>query len=390
MPRLSLARARPSRARPADLVASVYASLSARLGKRLLSDVIASRSLRPRLTLAKLLAYLVATLVHALTLLTAAAGVVLLLAVHNPIGVVLGLLLLVMAFELRPRVPKLRERPAPREAVAATLALTGAIARELHTQNVDEVIVTTDFNAALGWVGWRRRRVLWLGVPLLLTLDAQERVAVLGHELGHGVNGDATRGFYIRTALRSLHSWRGFLSPSPTPRQPNLFEQFGNAFMALLGQLPGAALRLLSHLNWRESQRAEYLADYLAAQVAGTDAALSALAKLQFSSRFYGTVHNLTLNNRMDELLPELRRQLSQADLAAALDGGPDAVEPYRLDATHPPPVYRLAFLRARSVERPTLVLSAEENERLEQEWRRFLPGVQKALTDRQLRRLYR
>ncbi|HEY7296021.1 MAG TPA: M48 family metalloprotease [Dehalococcoidia bacterium] len=83
----------------------------------------------------------------------------------------------------------------PHGAVAARLELTGAIARELHMATINEIAVTPASNAAFGRMGWRRRRVLLLGQPLPLTLDSQERVALLGHELGHGVNGDAVRGF---------------------------------------------------------------------------------------------------------------------------------------------------------------------------------------------------
>jgi len=372
-------------------VGAVYTSLSARLGKRLLDDVIAARSLKPRLTLAKALAYVLATAVHALTLLTAAAGLFLLFTVGwNPIGIFPGILLLVMAFELRPRVPQLSGTAAAHDAVAATLQLTGAIARELNTANLDAIVITPEYNAAFGRVGWRRRRVLLLGLPLFLSLDAQERVALLGHELGHGVNGDSSRGLYIGTALYSLRTWHGFLSPSPTVRRQNLAELLANAIMGLVAYIPGGALRLLSHLNWRESQRAEYLADYLAAEVAGTDAVLAMLAKLHYRGRFANAVHQLALNDRMQDLMPELRRRLSQEDVAAALHDGAQTVEQYRLDATHPPTAYRMAFLKAHVVERPQVTLSPLEVERLDRELSRFTPQVQKRLADRYLRSLYR
>lgn len=173
---------KPSRRRsrrPSDLFGSVYESLGNRLGARLLKEVISAPSLAPRLTLPKALAYFVAACIHGLTLLTAALGAyVVIRAAPNPLLIALGLLLLLIAFELRPRFARLRKNEAPLAAGAAPALrrLADAIAAELHTSRIDAIIVTADWNASMGRYGWRRRKVLRVGLPLFAALDGQERV----------------------------------------------------------------------------------------------------------------------------------------------------------------------------------------------------------------------
>ena len=62
--------------------------------------------------------------------------------------------------------------------------------------------------------------MLRLGVPLLTILDGQEVVALVGHELAHQVNGDATRGLVVGTALETLRRWYYAFTPGP-------LEQYG-------------------------------------------------------------------------------------------------------------------------------------------------------------------
>jgi hypothetical protein len=53
-------------------------------------------------------------------------------------------------------------------------------------------------------VGLRRRRVVHIGIPLWFTLEPQPRVAVLGHEVGHFVNGDLRRSLLVGSSIDTL------------------------------------------------------------------------------------------------------------------------------------------------------------------------------------------
>jgi len=71
-----------------------------------------------------------------------------------------------------------------------------------------------------------------------------------------------------------------------------------------------AVAYMLSHLLWRDMQRAEYLADYLAANVSGTDAMLSLLNKLHFEKAMELAAHRARLD-RGKSLIGELRREIA-------------------------------------------------------------------------------
>jgi Zn-dependent protease with chaperone function len=123
----------------------------------------------------------------------------------------------------------------------------------------------------------RGRPILFLGLPLWDVLTPRQRVALLGHEIGHGVNGDSRHGVVIGSALRTLHQWYGVLRPdrpttgeSPSTRAARVL-MFVPTFAVL------ALIKLLDRLTLTASIRAEYAADGLAAQVASTRATVELL-----------------------------------------------------------------------------------------------------------------
>ena len=86
-----------------------------------------------------------------------------------------------------------------------------------------------------------------------------------------------------------------------------------NLAMLGLSRLAWLGAYLLSHLLWRDSQRAEYLADYLAATVSGTNAVLSLLEKLHYGTAFALTVQHAALNQDASEgLLERLRQRVAE------------------------------------------------------------------------------
>src|SRR5262249_12104022 len=127
-------------------------------------------------------------------------------------------------------------------------------------------------------VGWRRVPVLSIGLPLWMALRPQERLALLGHEIAHGVNGDGTRGFIVGAAFSGLDEWIGLLRGT-LPHAVS-FRQGLGGYMIWTLSIPFAELQsLLAQLLWVDKQQAEYFADYLASTIAGTDAAVSMLQR---------------------------------------------------------------------------------------------------------------
>jgi len=141
------------------------------------------------------------------------------------------------------------------------------LAQAAGTRPPDEIRIVAEVNAAvsedsqlLGLLGGRR--YLYIGMPLLLTLNVSQFRAVIGHELGHYSN--------AHTRLGAI-AFRGRLA-------------IGGALGHLSGSLMGLPFRAYGRLyllvDNAASRAQEREADLIAVHVAGTEAAASALAEL--------------------------------------------------------------------------------------------------------------
>ena len=156
---------------PRNVVKSVYASMGRRLSDQLYVEVAAAPSLRPHVTLALVLAYLIAALVHALTLLLVVGGIFLISGSWGYwLIVAVGVVALGVAWLLRPRIPRLlddeRAGLIARADFPALYGLVDQVAAAVGRPPVDYLVVDGRYNAAFGAVGWRWRKLLILGLPL--------------------------------------------------------------------------------------------------------------------------------------------------------------------------------------------------------------------------------
>jgi Zn-dependent protease with chaperone function len=227
-----------------------------------------------------------ALLIHGLTLAILVGSVAAVLSGSVPLYVV-ALLGFGMVWVLRPRFGR---RPGAgwlkREKLPHLFAILDRVGAATGAPTPRYVRLDTMFNASTGRRGLRHEPVLVLGAPLWQILDGDERLALLGHELGHLVNGDSTESLLVGTARRSLREWRVLLYPSAGPRR------YARRGSVALGQLLAPVILLPFYLavtglqkfyGWVEihvSLRAEFLADDIAAQTASTDATLSLMRKL--------------------------------------------------------------------------------------------------------------
>ncbi|HSB69216.1 MAG TPA: M48 family metallopeptidase [Candidatus Methylomirabilis sp.] len=256
-------------------------------------------------------------------------------------------------------------------------------------------VINEDFNAAFGRVGWRQREVLYMGLPLWAILENEERVALIAHELAHGVNGDPVRGFFVGSAAAALARWYTLFRPdriwdeskgiAGLPAVPF------NIAMLMLANLAWIAAVALSHLLWRDSQRAEYLADRLAASISGTGPSRSLLRKLHYGETFALAIHRAVVSQgARSDILDNLRelglkappREVERVTRVQQLEGS-------RLDATHPPSAYRIELLRAHYVAHPKVEFPPPEFEAVEKELLPFRNSVQLKLEDKYRAGLY-
>lgn len=220
-----------------------------------------------------------------------------------------------------------------------------------------------------GWqtVGWRRKAVLTIGIPLWTVLTDQERIALLGHELAHGINGDATRSFVVGGALQSLSTWN-YLA-----WQGARVKSIVSIIFALIFIITYPGLHLLQWLMLSDKRRAEYYADYLAASVGGTDAEITGLSKLQFSENVRGFIANfrqmgIAPNTLFDRLRTYIDRVVSSPAEFEQLQKETEMTD-RAFSFTHPPTQFRLDFIKAKEHFQPKLTLSREDADWLHQEF---------------------
>jgi len=369
---------------PSNLFESVYLSLGQRLGDRLLRELKAGGSPRPRLTVSRVLAFFIAALVHSATLVFAALGVAL-LVVGWPHVVILffGVLCLLLAWFTRPDFGKLPEDITPRAELPRLYHLVDTVSQALGTSRVHGIVIGHDFNASIAQVGLRRRKVMWLGLPLVSVLDGQELVGLLGHEVAHGVNGDPVRSSLIGTALDSLIRWDYLVRPDweDVEGVPGLLMVPVN--LAALGvsySLRGCILAL-AHLMWRDSQRSEYMADLLGARVSGTTGQLAMLENLLHHPTFGLVVQSTALTGSEADVFDEFERRLREVpERELERRRRVALVQETRLDSTHPPTPHRIEFLQAHPVSGAQVVCPHGELEAIRRELVAFRPKIQRKL----------
>ena len=393
-------------ARPRTLFESFYAEIGKRSSQELFGAFAHAESLKPRLTLSKALSFAVAAAVHGLTLgLLVLAGVLLVVGWPRLLVVGLGLLCAVLAWQIRPKMPEFPDSVVSRDVFPTLYLISDRVAQALDTKGVDGIVIDHRFNAAFGLAGWRRKKVLYLGLPLFSILNDQEKIALIAHELAHGVNNDPMSGLFVGSAIRSLNAWYTLLRPNKTWLRRDrrygrdnpfglltlIADFFANILMRLVSFAPWLGAYALSHLLWRESQRAEYLADYLSARIAGTDATLATLEKLHFDDTLALVVQRITLSRSDRSIFDELRQRVAEMpqrelERIRRLERAQMA----RLDVTHPPTAYRIDLLKAHPVIGPQIEIAPAESEQIERELAQAQKRVQDQLLDIQRRHLYR
>ena len=381
---------------PTGRLGRLYEAVGARLGDRLAERLASAPSLEPRLTPAKLASYVIACGVYTVSLLFIAAGVAFAaLLLPNLFALAVGAFLVGIGLMLRPRFGKVPDEDhVSRDDARALHTLVAETAAALGVPTVDVLIVDHEFNASWAVLGLRRRRVLTVGLPLLAALEPQERVALVAHELAHGRNGDARRGAFVGSAVRALGDIYWIIGPEDlSDREPwelGIFDRIVNVFLWVVSRPAYGLLLLELHLLLRDSQRAEYLADALAAEIAGTEATIALSEKLLLDSTFRAAVQKAAQRGVDADLF---------ANLSAAVSAVPDRekerrrrvarLEGARLSETHPPTAKRIELLERRSRRDPQVVLDDDRSAAIDQELAKLRRPFQQRLVDEHRDALY-
>lgn len=369
----------------AEMFDLTYRWAGERVGARMAGRATSDRP-EPSLPIGTVLAVLMAFVVIAIPI-----GVVLLglwaISASWPFmpGVVVGVAIVFVGIAFRPRVGG-----TPPETVDARVPALRRLIDEVHSElggpAIRGVAVDVVFNASYVRLGFRRRPYLVVGIPLLLALGPQERVALIGHEVAHGLGKDSIRHLVIETALRTLTIWAWAFEPSMlqmdmdgnvvvvTAGEQALFVYYLTHALAMACR---GAFTLLLHLTWMDLQRGEYRADRRARRIAGTAATAACLDDLRLSKGFTDVLH---LNAIRDQTGLAMFREFQQRLAMGAV--GRDESDAFRLDSTHPPIASRVAAIRTKDIA-PTIRLSNERSRAIDEELEPFLdPAGRRALAE--------
>jgi Zn-dependent protease with chaperone function len=247
------------------------------------------------------------------------------------------------------RVPPPQGRRVTASEVPALFAEIEQLRRQVHAKPVHEVLLTSDFNAAvvqvprLGMLGWPKRYLV-IGLPLLASLPPYQFRAVLAHEFGHLAQNHARFGNWI---YRIREMWSQILD-AVEPRRTLLTGLF-TRFFDWYAPYFNAYSFVLARAN-------EYAADRESSNITSPEDAGDALAAVyskseyietRFWSEFYGRAESQAQppSQPFSDYVSALRSvptEHSTAALAAAL------ARETGLNDTHPSLQDRLRALGVR------------------------------------------
>lgn len=358
----------------------LYERLGEKSGHFVFNKMMNEINFMPKITVVNGLALLLATIVHFFSLASFLLGVYLLIFHYlNFINIFWGLLLVGFAWFTRPKVNKLKddERIVPRQSMPTSYAIMDDLAKSMGVKKIDGIIINDKYNASISKISWKRKTIVTIGIPLFASLTPEEQCTIIAHELGHYLNKDLTYGFYIGTALETLHDWTSLLEPIPSERtfEVTILDMVTNLLMKILAYLPYLFYSLLLHLIWNDSQKGEYLADYCAAQFCGSKQTINALEKLNYGDLFYHALSKVSLNNDKTNVIDEFRKML---DTMPAREKQRYKLrcsrEKFKLDESHPPTAYRIQFIEKQnlpgrfSIDTEKVSKMAEELDKMKEE----------------------
>ncbi|WP_162918191.1 M48 family metalloprotease [Taklimakanibacter deserti] len=356
-------------------------------GAWLLDQVITAseRDLRPRLTVPRLAALVISVLILIANIIVGLAGLALIVwGWPHVMFIIGGLVLLAVAWFLRPQFGAVPDDCLERSEFPNLFSMVDGIAGQLSMTPIEHIRVDHNFNASMAEVGLARTPVLTIGLPLWAILNGQERIALMAHELAHRANRDPARSTVIGWGLSALDRWLYLMDPMDQ-RVRNLADVMMHLLLRLIGGAIAGLRKLLASLLFLDSQRAEYLADHLAARIAGPVAKVKLLGKLGLDHNLKAVAERAYYAGDTDgrsvidafrafvETVPE--REMERVRRA-------DEQESSRIDSAHPPTASRIRFIKSRHYELPLAILSDSLSRAIDEELQPFHERLSMRLMD--------
>jgi Zn-dependent protease with chaperone function len=350
---------------------------------------------RPRVSPGAAAAYAAATLVHATSICFAVVGLVLLFGPGGLWTVFAGVVMLLLAWLSIPRRAAPPSGLLDRADFPALHDMADRLSTAMQAPRPDGIAISKRFGASYRICGFRGRRYVELGLPLLAVLTPRERAAVLAHELSHGANGDPLRGQFLFGAVDAVGQWGVALRPlsigssgDGMPFGP-IISIIAIPFELALLALSECLLLVAGGMHLlvlRDSQRAEYLADLLAGSVTGPEHLRSALEKTYLAETIEAVIRHHALTGATDSLLKKLKQAIDEVPASRiAVLREQSRQSGWRVDTTHPPTALRIDMLTQHGGMDAHAKQVAGDPEDLEAEILKLAPSIERELVDHYL-----
>lgn len=372
---------------------SVYDKIVRKIGdrysKNLFQEIINQEIVKPKRSFVSVITVLAGIVSIFSWLLLLIIGIYLLTLYPNLFAITLGVIVLATAVYLRPIVPEIPEHFLNREKMPVLFDVVDEINTKLGGSPIDLIVLNHEFNASMSYVGLKRKRVLTLGYPLLYLLNKQELVCLIGHELAHNVNNDPTRGYFHYYAADMLLNWYFLISPDYVMSWDDinyLLKLGAVPLYVLMWCISRTILGVFYIYYWmihKESQKAEYYADFLEAKIGGKEASLSLSQKLYCGNVLEYVQQMAVLNpggKGIMEYLVEFVSTLPEKE-RTRIGLLMNSVES-RIDSTHPPTKYRMEFIDRKGNTQPEYVLDERKFQDIRQELYQYHTEIENKLMD--------
>lgn len=256
--------------------------LHAKHSERIFLDAQRGLIERPRLTPRRVLGYGMSLVILALPVGFFALGAWMILFQSEHMFMIIGgMFALIFAYIIHPRPVQRIAKEFDRTDMPELFRLMDAIAAEIGVKTPDAFASNYNFHDYATTYGlFKRRTLIGVGMPLWWIRSDAERIAVLAQQIAHFGNGDPKQDAIVGAAFETTLRWEDILTPLPDPDfHPGLGDLIAGAIMFVL-RLPVRIIgEILLYLEFGTSQRSVYIADAMAARVAGSDAVVSSLHK---------------------------------------------------------------------------------------------------------------
>ena len=375
-----------------DVSDSIYEKIVKKIGdrysKQLYEQIKTIQDVKPKLGWQTIFTFIVAIFVFTVWIVFIVIDIWLFFQYPNFFAIIGSVLCTMIVVTFRPLFTMPPDKYINQNDAPILFSIVNDLRERLGASPIDYIVLNHEFNASMGYSGIQRKRVLTLGYPLLFVFDPQETVELISHELAHDVNRDPMRGYIQWYAASALERWYSITYPmeiitTDAGIYAIIFSVPFNLAMWGISQIFLGIANLLYWMMWRESQRAEYYADYLAMTMSGNQSSVTLFQKLTYGNFLHLAGQHAVLRRNQDSVFSLFQEYVSNLpNHEIERIHRVNMLYESRVDSSHPPTPYRISFAQSRGNLSPEYILTIDKHKQMLEELSKFQSEIEQKLMD--------